>query len=469
MPSIVTPASCRTASWVCALLLAMGAGITAADSWDFSPPPDTFDPASCLDLRSLNEQVAGISGFVKLSPDGSSFVLGDGTPARFWAINGRGGPVDGGKADDIDHEARFLAKHGVNLMRVFVQLSPSDEPVTHVNAQQISIAQQCVSIMKKYGIYTVISPYWACCDIKPSWGIANHPGASWGVLFVDKSLQEGYRAWMKALLADSNPYTGIPLGRDPAVALIELQNEDSLLFWTMTGFNKGQPYDELRTDFGDFAKKKYGSIDAALKAWSNEGAQGDEPSKGMLGFYPVWETTTPPGGAKGERAADELACLTGVMHDFNANMETYLRHDLGVKQLINASNWRPADVTHQNDMERWSYTANEVSAISRYFGGVHVGPDCGWAVDVGDGFSNVSALTDPLSLPTNIKQTVGQPFIITESSWTLPNLYTSEGPLLIASYSSLNGIGAYCWFTQQSRDWDDPWYPFPANCAPSGR
>ena len=52
-------------------------------SWAFQPPRDTFSPESLMDLRPLNEKVAGESGFVRLSPDGNDFVLGNG---KLWDI-----------------------------------------------------------------------------------------------------------------------------------------------------------------------------------------------------------------------------------------------------------------------------------------------------------------------------------------------------------------------------------------------
>jgi hypothetical protein len=55
-------------------------------AWDFAPSKDTFDSASLLDLRNLNEEVAGQHGFVRLAADGESFLRGDGQPIRFWAV-----------------------------------------------------------------------------------------------------------------------------------------------------------------------------------------------------------------------------------------------------------------------------------------------------------------------------------------------------------------------------------------------
>ena len=48
--------------------------------------------------------------------------------------------------------------------------------------------------------------------------------------------------------------------------MIQLQNEDSLLFWTVQTI-KGKQLELLGKQFGDWAKQKYGSIEAALRAW----------------------------------------------------------------------------------------------------------------------------------------------------------------------------------------------------------
>ena len=58
----------------------------AAKTWEFTAGKDAFKDDALLDLRYLNEKEAGATGFVKRSADGSGFVLGDGTPVRFWAV-----------------------------------------------------------------------------------------------------------------------------------------------------------------------------------------------------------------------------------------------------------------------------------------------------------------------------------------------------------------------------------------------
>ena len=459
--------SCRSSLAVPTLLALSSLGLAAAsDSWDFNPPDDQFSDAALIDLRAMNEKVAGESGFVKRTADGEHFVLGDGKPVRFWCMNVGGGAAN---ADDLAHEARFLAKHGVNMIRLHTQLSPPNEGsnVTDVNMDTVHQIWKTVAAMKKEGIYSIISPYWAGATqgLKNSWGITGHSDP-WGVLFTDDVLQSGYMAWLKALYNDPDPENGKTLSEEPAVAIIQLQNEDSLLFWTMIGFinGGGQPFDQLRKGFGDFAVKKYGSIAAARSAWTNTDAPGDDIGNGMLGFFQVWEITSNPGGPKGERVADQIEYWTTVMKDFNVGVEKYLHSELHCKQLVNAGNWRVADIVKQFDSERYSYTGNEVIAVNRYMSGIHNGPNNGWALDPGATYTNVSCTLDPTQLPINAKQVVGYPFMVTESAWVMPNLYQSEGPLFISAYSSLSGVDCFFWFASSARNWDpalEPWNKAP--------
>ena len=55
-------------------------------------------------------------------------------------------------------------------------------------------------------------------------------------------------------------------------------------------------------------------------------------------------------------------------------------------------------------------------------------------------------LLSPLQMPTNVKQPLGHPYILTEVLWCPPNLYQSEAALLVAAQQALTGLGAACWF-----------------------
>jgi hypothetical protein len=443
---------------VAGMLILSWASAARGDSWPFLTERDEFRADALLDLRSLNEPVAGMRGFIRLSPDKSGFVRGDGTPERFWAVNTY---VQNDKsAGDLAHHARFLAKRGVNLVRLHGHLEShaKDPRLTDADPKAIDAAWKLVAAMKKEGIYTSISPYWSgeLKHVPASWGIEGWPEdqSPFGLLFFNPRLQEGYKAWLKALLSPVNPYTGISLASDPALAMIHLQNEDSLLFWTEQNI-KGKQLELLGKQFGDWTKRKYGSTAAARRAWGGEIMPEDDPSRGVLGIHIIWQLTRPQTGGLKTRLDDQLHFLAETMYKFNAEIARYLREELGCRQLINAGNWRTADAVRLNDAERWSYTANEVLAVNTYYSPVHIGPDRGWRIDRGDRYEDASVLLNPRAFPLDIKQVVGHPMMITETHWVPPIGYQSEAPFLAAAYQSLTGVDVLYWFSTAEVEWSN--------------
>jgi hypothetical protein len=444
--------------WGALLVLALVPGSTASEAaegkWIFDPPRDEFSIEALLDLRSLNEKVAGQSGYVTLSKDGNDFVLGDGTPARFWAVNSS---YYGG---NLDRHARFLAKRGVNMVRFHGNITPK-EKLDAIDLQERDKLWRTVAAMKKQGIYVTFSPYWAGASrTKPAMGYLDDGGnKNWGLLFFDARLQAAYRKWWELVLSEPNPYTGIPLAADPALAIIQLQNEDSLLFWTSQKIRGGAKA-ELRRQFGEFVKKKYGSVESAFAAWKGAKVprdQDDADAGNEVALYIVWELTQRRGGTgEAKRLADQLEFFTETMRNFNQTMRDYLRNQLKCQALINAGNWRTADNFKLLDAERYSYSATEVMGVNRYFSGTHRGQHDGWAIVNGDTFTDESVLLQPHKLPVALKQPAGFPMIVPESSWVPPQGYQSEGPFLIAAYQSLTGVDAYYWFATKEEDWRKP-------------
>ena len=418
-------------------------------TWAFAYPDNT-KPGAVLDLRSLNEKTAGESGFVHLSADGQSFVLGSGKPIRFWAC---GSDVYRSSPEDMARHARFLARIGVNMVRLHTQIAPdTDGPITNVNEKEIDGIWHMVAALKKEGIYTTISPYWANGKKASQWGIDGYTGQTdlWGLLFFNPQLQAGYKAWVKALYARPNPYTGVALANDPAVAIIQVQNEDGMFFWTMQGLHPEQQA-LLGRKFAAWLTTKYGTLAAAKAAWTGAPAGsdgGDDWTNGKVGILPTWQLTQNQTGGLAKRVADQVHFFADTQRGFYADITDYYKKTLGCKQLVNASNWFTADPIKLNDVERYTYTATDVVAVNKYYnGGVHLGDNNGWRIDPGHHFSDQSALTDPRDLPTNLKQVVGHPTIITESSWVSPLGYQSEGPFLMAAYQSLTGVGPFYWFS----------------------
>jgi len=420
-------------------------------TWAFEPDPDDFRP-DALNLRALNEKVAGENGYLTVDKNGD-FVDGRGRPLRIWAVNT--GVQNDHDLEDLRRHAKALAKRGVNMVRHHGHLNPApNEPIAKVNEAQIDAVHRLVAAMKEEGIYTTFSPFWATSKGDASWGIPGHGGGElFTLLFWDETLQNAYKGWIRELLTRPNPYerNRTPLARDPAFAIFQIQNEDSLFFWTTCGFLKGE---------------KERRLTAKYHAWRKAaGLPGTPPLN-----FKFWELGRPTQDHK-----DTMRFFAETQRAWNREVERFLREDLGCRALVNAGNWRTANQERLLDLERYSYDVNGVIGVNRYVNGgegaaAHVNPRqghrAGYAVDAGDFFQDTSVLLDPGRLPTAAKQVAGRAYIVSESTWVPPMSHQAEGPFLVAVHSALNGVDAYYWFATGSVAFDATIAKWQFACPP---
>jgi hypothetical protein len=269
---------------------------------------------------------------------------------------------------------------------------------------------------------------------------------------------------MRKLYLPTNPYTGVPLKDEPAVALIQVQNEDSLFFWTTQ--NLAEPQKRmLARRFGEWLRGRYGTLEAVAAAWDGHSEPQDDLESGVV--WPVGDAdmvyfmTRDLAGGRARRMRDQVEFLACLQRDFYAEMDRFFREELGCRQLTSASNWRTADLLRLDDVERWTYTACDVLCKNHYTSGAHVGDGRGWRIEPGHFLQSVSATRQPLRLPTVLKQPAGHPFIVSENAWVHPNRYQTEGPLMAAAYMGLTGMDSLCWFCVTAPTWElDPCMDF---------
>ncbi len=457
----------------------VAAELDEQDAWPAYFEEDVLGD-SPIDLRYLNEKVAGEHGFIRLSDDGESFVRGDGQPIRFWSgsnyqwripFKDDNFTISPQEKADVAHHAAWAAKRGVNMVRFHGHLPPKEKNSSRddIHLEDLHGAWYMVAAFKQEGIYSTVSPFWGShTDNQSSWDLGFEGGSLTGLVFFYEPVQEMYKQWIKRLFTEKNPYTGIPLKDDPALAIIQLQNEDSLLFFTESQI-RGKPREVLCRKFADFLEEKYGSLEKAFSRYRSDYDSGwdlrgeDSVEKGTAAIMQVWFHTLDAKNRAGRwsdektrnRLDDQLEFYTTLMRDFNEEMEHYLREELGCKQLINAGNWKSVDPVVVDDAERYSYTANEVIARNAYYSGIHNGINTGWQILAQQVYTNWSSLKRPRFWPMNVKQVVGHPFLITESLWVPPNLYASEGPLVVAAQMSLTGVDSFYWFASGTVEWGD--------------
>lgn len=420
----------------------------------FDPAADPYAATAGFDLRSLNEAEAGDGGFIVVK--GAQFVHSrTGQPIRFWAVNGPPGKDPAA----LRLEARMLAKHGVNLVRIHHGYFDAKGDV---DPKAIQHALDIVAAMKAEGIYSHFSiyfPLWMTPAPDTPW-LRGYDGKThpFAALFFNDDFQQRYRAWWKALLLTPDPATGKKLVDETAVAGLEMLNEDSYFFWTFNAQNIPDPQLRiLETQFATWLKRRYGSLDQALGAWNGSGLERDRPAAGRIGFRPLWNIAH----ERTKRDQDTVRFLTESQRSFYRETEKYLR-SLGYRGAITASNWITADPQVLGPLENYTYTATDFIDRHGYFSCNSRGESSEWSVRPGHSYEDRSALRfDPeqpgkprlFAHPAMDTSYDGKPSMISETTWNRPNRYRSEAPLYLAAYGALQDTDAIVHFALDSTSW----------------
>ena len=429
--------------------------------WAFGPGPEPFGNDALLNLRSLNEAEAGQSGYIQAN--GDSFRLGNGRPVRFWAVNTSAPPGDLSK-EAMDLMAARFAKLGINMVRIHGALfdRTGNDP-TKIDPARLDNYFYLINALKKQGIYAHLSDYFPLWfNVKPSDGI---PGADdilgkipFGLLIFEPRMQAIYKSWLRQILTTKNPYSGRTLAEEPSVGLFEIQNEDSLFFWTFQPASLGRgPREHLEKKFAAWLTNKYGALPRAFAAWPGDKHPDDLPADSRAGLYGAFEMSSAgfpkQSPDRQKRLLDQVHFLAQLQHDFYAGMSKFLRDDLGARWPISASNWTTAPGL--GFIERYTYSGVDVIDKHGYFGGDHAGDASGWSVRPGQTYQDKTAMFDPESVPFQYVRLPGHPHIQTEIAWNKPNRFIAEGEPLVSAYESLQGIDGVYFFAAGSGNWEN--------------
>jgi hypothetical protein len=424
------------------------------DWFAFDPSADAFATSSAIDMRFLNEKAAGEHGMIT-AKDGRFVHSQSGEPVRFWAVNGAAAK----SREELEREARQLAKYGVNLVRLH---GPMFDKRGEVDPAKIERAFDVVEIMKAQGIYTHFSiyfPLWfdppADLDWMPGYDGKSHAFAT---LYFNPEFQEKYRGWWKALLTTPSPTTGKRLVDDPAVFGLEIINEDSFFFWTFNDKNiPNRQLQFLERQFADWLKTRYGSLEKAVAAWNGQKIDRDALGEGRVGFRPLWNIAhdrTP-------RDRDTARFLAERQRRFYEETAGFLR-GLGFRGLITASNWATASPEIFGPIEKFTYTPGDFIDRHGYFGCRNEGQFSEWSIREGHSWADRSALRfdseepgKPASFmhPAMDPSYDDKPSMISETTWNRPNRHRGEAPLYLAAYGALQDSDAIVHFAKDGVDW----------------
>ncbi|MFP4380397.1 MAG: hypothetical protein ACLFUS_07830 [Candidatus Sumerlaeia bacterium] len=439
----------------------------APEGWfPFEPDWDMYDE-SPIDLRFLNEENAGDKGFI--STRGEEFIHSKtGEAVRFWAVN-TGHELAKMDHDSIDNVARFLAKRGVNMVRIHGGFYEGSGPnATQIDEAEVDRIFYLVSALKKEGIYSAMSihfQHWLnLSQDKRVKGFDAELHRPYAIHFYDPEYQAIFKGWWKAVLDTENPYTGMRLADDPAVGYCEIINEDNFFFWTFVPYERipAEQMPLLEKMFGKWLAEKYGSIDEAFDTWGDKPGKvkGDNVEEGRVGLYSSGMLTGNDWAVNArnpKRAEDCTRFLAELEYDFFDDMEAYISDELGYGGPICGSNMSTADYNVLGPIERWTNTAVDFLDTHGYYGGAKEQADPPhFAMEVGDSYTDRSVLRfDPKgpgmggyapAIPFLTPVWNGLPGTCSEFAWVQPNQYQAEMTVLAATVGRTTGLDGMVFF-----------------------
>ena len=254
------------------------------------PPPlfpfvISYDgPDNGSSVAHLLDAPAGRHGFVGVK-DGR-FVT-DAGPIRFHATN-LTGPANFPKHADADKLAARLARFGINCVRLhfmdtwYVNFMPeptqailADDTHTQRNLDpgQLEKLDYMIAAFKKRGIYVDMNLHVGrTLDERDGFENAEAlPWASKGIGQFEPRMIELQKEYARKLLTHINAYTGNAYTDEPAVALIEISNEDGLtrFYYDGTFDRLPEPYaSELRRQWNEWLHATYANAAAMQESWA---------------------------------------------------------------------------------------------------------------------------------------------------------------------------------------------------------
>ena len=258
------------------LLLCVSPKLGLAEEGDSFPFVISYDaPDNATNVSDWLPKPAGKDGFVR-SVEGR-MATGDG-PIRFWATN-MCFDACFPSHEEAEQVAARLARFGINCVRMHHMDNRSiwgkSENKTIIDPERLDKLDYLIYQLKEHGVYTNLNLHvsrtlgdkegFPHADLRPKYdkGIGNfEPGMI--------ALQKKYA---RDLLTHVNPYTKTAYCEEPAVAMVEISNEDALF----TTWNRGdlddlpEPYaTTYRKLWNDWLSRKYGNTEKLKKAWNAE-------------------------------------------------------------------------------------------------------------------------------------------------------------------------------------------------------
>ncbi len=416
---------------------------------------------SPVDLSFLLDAPAGQAGFIT-AKDGH-LVKPGGERFRIWGVNTTflaSTPTKKLAPVVAEHLARF----GINCVRIHHLdwqnprgiIDAARDDTRHFVPELVDRFDYFISELKKRGIYVNINLNNGR-TYKKGDGVKDYEllGFAKALTHFDPRLIGLQKEYARKLLTHVNPYTGKSYAEEPAVAMVEIVNENSLFdSWTQGRLLGEQTTPPADLTWLDIPPSYERDLTRLYNDWlhtelTTEQLEGIRKEAGA-GSGELIPRLTPDqfAGASDFRFRTEASFYLHVENEFYAEMERYLKDELGVKALLigsRASRYpNLAAVSKLDIVDSHTYWQHP-----SYHRDPKTGEQTGWSI------RNTPMVNDPFQstvMTTSRFKMAGKPFTVSEVNHPFPAEYASEGIPVLAAYASFQDYDGVFWFSFAGRD-----------------
>jgi hypothetical protein len=423
-----------------------------------------------VNLSFLLDAPAGKEGYIRVK-DGH-LVKPDGERFRIWGINFTAGACFPAK-EDAPALADHLARFGVNCARfhfldsnwsasLFVK---GRDDTRALDPEQLDRLDYFVAELKKRGIYTNLNLN-VGRNYREADGVKDYEylGLAKVINYFDQQVQTLHKEYARQLLTHHNPYTKRDYCHEPAVLIIEIVNENSIVAaWCnnrLLGKN-AQKNPGTWTDITPFYARQ---LTKRYNAWLKKRLSPAklEKLRNMCGvkedeFIPRL-TKENFSAAPRKRFQLEATFYIELEHNYFIEMYRYLKQELGVESLVVGT----SDHYHSNTGYPLLSSTSRLDIVDghvywqhpRYFSDERTRPR---AFTI----PNTPMVNDPFNstvVRLSRSAVAGKPYIISEINHPFPNEYACEGIGILASYSLFHdwdGVFLYTFEHKNPKEWEE--------------
>jgi len=429
-----------------------------AGQWYTFKPSQDYDKPSEIGMADWIEAPAGKHG--RIAREGDRLIY-NGKAIKLWGTN----VCYGSCAPDkqlADERAKLYPKYGINSVRLHKYADgpgwagiQSKESFAEFDKEGLDRMDYFIAKLKEAGVFVKLSAHFGSIKAGPA-DTRDVPyleefgefdkrrkriTAPHSAFFYSPELQDLSIRQTLNLLRHRNPYTGATYAEDPAICVIEIINEQSIMFYTsMTPLKSSATLRQQAGErFCEWLKAKYGTHEALSKAWgkraldsfTGEGFKRVDEHLDRQNILPIgnpwfWD----PDQLSGSQAFRRQRLLDTLEFLYSLQCEAYERYVSAVREAgyageILGSNWQAGRAfSHYYNL----HSDYRVGMIDRhnYFGG-------GRGSKIND--STMLCVPGSGMLSAGMQQVGNRPFMLSEWIHVYPNEWGAEGPAIIGAYA----------------------------------